>query len=196
MTVPQQIDFSPSAYIIWAAMILLLPAGFLVSAFAAAALHECCHLIALCLFRVQVYRIEVSALGARILTAPLTCSQELICALAGPVGSLLCLSLLRFFPVFAFCGFVQGLYNLLPLYPMDGGRILNCILQLLAPKCADELCSMLRLCAVLFVTVAAILLFFRSDDPMFLLFTLYFLFRTCLPRKTPCKDGSDWVQYS
>ena len=52
--------------------------------------------------------------------------QEALSALAGPAGSFLMLLLCRVFPEAALWGTVQGLFNLLPVYPLDGGRVLRC----------------------------------------------------------------------
>ena len=59
--------------------------------------------------------------------------RELLAAAAGPVGSLSLMLMGRFFPRLALCGLVQGLFNLLPIYPLDGGRILRRALELALP---------------------------------------------------------------
>lgn len=57
--------------------------------------------------------------------------RELLCVLAGPAVSFSLLALARFFPRIAICGLVQGIYNLLPIYPLDGGKALRCMVSLL-----------------------------------------------------------------
>ena len=57
--------------------------------------------------------------------------RELLCALAGPAGSLL-LAMLPV-PKLALCALIQGMFNLLPLEGLDGGRILGCILDMTLP---------------------------------------------------------------
>ena len=59
--------------------------------------------------------------------APLPVGAELVCVLAGPAASLLLLLLVRPFPRLALCGFVQGVYNLLPLGRLDGARAVACL---------------------------------------------------------------------
>ena len=64
----------------------------------------------------------------------MTAGGELLCALAGPFGSLLLALLLRHVPELAICGLIQGVYNLLPLYPLDGGRALRCLFSFAGEK--------------------------------------------------------------
>ena len=133
MTRPFPVDFSMTAgsCILGALMVLILPLKLLLAAISAAAIHELCHLLALLLCSVQIERIKISTGKVLIQTPPIPPLPQLICALAGPMGSFLCLLFARFFPLLSLCGLLQGLFNLLPLYPLDGGRALRCAAQLL-----------------------------------------------------------------
>ena len=120
---------------IFAALLLLtLPLPWLLSAILAASIHEFCHILALLLTKTKIYGLRIGPFGAKIETEPMSRTAELLCAAAGPAGSLCLLVLIRIFPRLALCGAVQGLFNLLPLHPMDGGRILRCGLDLLLRK--------------------------------------------------------------
>lgn len=129
-----KINIAPGAYIAAAAGILLLPLNWLLSAAAAAVIHEFGHFAALKCCRASVFGIEAGLWGAKISTGPLLPWQEIICAAAGPLASLSLLLFAHAAPVMAFIGLFHGIFNLLPFYPMDGGRIVKAFISLLAEK--------------------------------------------------------------
>lgn len=173
---------------------MLLPMPLVLAAFTAAATHECCHLLALLAFRVRIYEIAIQASGARIQTAPMTPGKEFFCAAAGPAGSFLCLLTFRHFPLFALCGFVQGVYNLLPIYPMDGGRMLHSLAILCAPVHAEKIDRFVGALTFFLIAFLCLILWLRTGATAILIICICFVFKTGIGRKTPCKESGHWVQ--
>lgn len=116
-----------------AALLLLLPLRWVLAALSAAAVHELFHIAALLLLGHPVRAMKVGLFGARIVTEPLPEGHELICALAGPLGGLALLGLAKWLPAVSVCALFQSLYNLLPIFPADGGRALRCGVRLFFP---------------------------------------------------------------
>ena len=111
------------------------PMDTFVPFFVSASVHELAHLVVLFAFRVRVYRIKLCMSGAQIVTAPLSYLQELMVALAGPAANGVILMIFHESnPLMAFLNFCLLVYNLLPLYPLDGGRIINSLLHILLPQ--------------------------------------------------------------
>jgi stage IV sporulation protein FB len=136
------ISFSCGFFLSLAAMVLLLPLQWIMSAIFAAAIHELFHYVALQIFDARTGRILIRSWGAEMPAESVSRGRELICALAGPFGGLLLIPLLPIFPRLALCALVQSLYNLLPIYPLDGGRALQCFCALvLPPTYAAWVCS-------------------------------------------------------
>ena len=119
---------SPSACILAAMMLLLLPLRWIICALIAAVFHEICHALAVYFCGGKIEELSVGDRGAVMRADALHPVKKLICVLAGPIGGLLLVLLVRWIPRIAFCALVQSAYNLLPIYPLDGGRALRCIL--------------------------------------------------------------------
>ena len=125
-----ELECTAGFYIGIALAILLLPWEVLAAFLVASGFHEFCHIVALRCCHVPIRQIKLSAFGAKIETAAMIPEQELVCAAVGPIASLLLVFLAHWFPILAIFGLCQGLFNLLPIYPMDGGRVVRSIFLL------------------------------------------------------------------
>lgn len=110
------------AYLLLALWILVVPIRWAAAALTAACVHELGHLAALRLWGVKVFEIEIDIFGAKIETAPMDNGQELACALAGPLAGLTLCALWKWLPSLSIWALTQSVFNLLPIYPLDGGR--------------------------------------------------------------------------
>lgn len=185
---PVNISLSAAACIGGCLLILLAPLHLVFSFYIAATIHEFFHILMLQRFHVPIYSISIGINGAAIHSAPLAPREEFLCAAAGPLGSFICLLLLRAAPTIALCGLIQGIYNLLPVYPMDGGRMIRCLCQRYCPHRSDSICRAAAVITVLLLCSFCIYLYLRSSDYLYCVIALYFLFQTCLKRKIPCKE--------
>ncbi len=173
---------------LWGALLLLtVPLPWLLAAGLAMAVHEACHYAAIRLLGGQARGFRLGPRGALMETSALTPGRELLCALAGPGGSMALGLLLPVLPRTALCGILQGCYNLLPLFPLDGGRILRCLGTLTGWERAAawvERCLLLLLCLL---ALAAALWLRLGLLPILGVAALFL-------GKIPCKPGPLGVQ--
>ena len=174
----KRIEIQPGFCILWAFLILTLPMKFLGSALLAAIFHEACHALAVRCLGGRILNMTIAAGGMVMEVSEQDAKGECLCALAGPAGSFL-LAILPF-PTLALCGLVQGLFNLLPIMPLDGGRILGCILEMTVPRHREKI----EICMELLLFIGSIIL-----GPWAVLLWLCLVFR-----KFPCKPWGKRVQ--
>ena len=116
-------------WIVLGLAVLLLPLRVLLGIFLAAAVHELGHLAAMYFLGVPILGINLHPGGARIEAGPMEPGEEIICALAGPVAGALVIFAWKWFPELAVAGLVQTVFNLIPIYPLDGGRVVRLVLD-------------------------------------------------------------------
>lgn len=119
----------PEFLVILAFTLLVFPFQWITAWILASLFHEFCHYIALRLSGCSVFQIQVSLNGAVMDTDLTDETREILCALAGPVGGLLLIFAGRWCPRLALCGLFQSAYNLIPIYPLDGGRAVSGVLR-------------------------------------------------------------------
>ncbi len=108
-------------------MILLLYLGALL-------LHETAHLIMAKMLGCEISEIKLLPYGCRMSIVSIDSPwDELMIALSGPVCSLICFMGCRLIPAaagFAKANMYIAMINLLPAYPLDGGRAINALLTM------------------------------------------------------------------
>ena len=170
----------PEAFFLGAMCLYLLPFQWVIGASAAAVVHEIAHLAALRITGASICSVTVGALGAKIETGPLEAGQEVLCSLAGPLGSFSMLLFCRVFPEAALWGLAQGLFNLIPVYPMDGGRAIRCFLPDTITRWVEKISLSLLLVTGIWMR--------------WLWFSVFILALGCMERKYPCKATEKAVQ--
>jgi len=111
--------------------ILILVVGI----FGSVALHELGHSVVARAKGGYIHEIVLYPFGgaAKISNIPKRPLDEILVALAGPAVSLLLALLFRQFELLWFLGYLNGMlffFNILPVFPMDGGRVLRATLTL------------------------------------------------------------------
>lgn len=150
---------SAGALVMLTMLLFGLPLPWLAAASVAAMVHEAGHYIAILLLGGGGAGIRFYATSAKMCLPQMGRCRELVCTLAGPVFGLVLAALYPWLPRTALCALGQSAFNLLPVYPLDGGRSMHCILQMiLPPPKAERVANVIELsvrCAVVCGAIVA-----------------------------------------
>lgn len=152
-----------------------------------ALLHECGHIFCAARMGFTCEKISLMPYGAAAIcdTDGISAKDEVKLALSGPaVNALICVAtagLWWFFPVtYAYtdtvfnASLVMLLINLLPAYPLDGGRVLRCIMGAFLTKKAAVVT--LRVLSVVLAALFVLVFFFAVKNITFLTFAVFLVF--------------------
>ncbi len=140
------------SFILWASLLFYLRPELVLPFLGAALLHEAGHCVMLCLMGRPPENVTLTFFGARMKTQFLSYRQMLLAAAAGPLFSLLLGLLLPVFPMLGAYSLFLGLFNLLPVAGLDGGKMLKSLLLLFLPLEQAE-----RLSTITSVALSALL---------------------------------------
>lgn len=182
----------PSALLTPALFLLLTDTPILLAALLPAALlHELAHYAVLRLCGVRAARFTLTGLGASLYVPELhrlSYGAELLSAAAGPLMNLLLWVLLSLtgreeLTLFAGAQMVLGVLNLLPVRPMDGGRILwLATAYLTEPYTADRVAAAVGLAASSALLALCLWLVLTTGSGLFLLLgALWLAYRSLTP---------------
>jgi len=154
--------------VIVALSLFVIPMQWVVGWLFAAILHELSHIMAMQIMRIKIVSVTLKQSGAVIKTEAMMPYQELLCALCGPLGGLVTFILTRrSFPQVALCALVQAAYNLIPIYPLDGGRALRCAFAcILGSECAMLLSNCISVACIVLVAVITVCILCQWDGKL------------------------------
>lgn len=147
------------SFILWSSLLFYLRPELVLPFLGAALLHELGHCAALCLMGRPPENVTLTFFGARMETSFLSYRQTLLAAAAGPLLSLLLGLSLPVFPMLGAYSLFLGLFNLLPIAGLDGGKILKSLLLLyLPPELAEPVSAVTSIVLSALLCLAAVLL--------------------------------------
>lgn len=184
----------PEALFLLALMLLVFPLRWILGFLTAVSVHELGHYLAIRFCGGCIYSFQIGIWGMRMETSALSAIQEFWASLAGPICGLILMIFCRKIPEIAICAGFQSVYNLLPVYPLDGGRALRSFLCWAFPEEVGERISSIAqtvFSVILFAVVLLIAIVLKLKMvPLVLLIWVWIRVR----RKRPCKPTRKRLQ--
>lgn len=162
-----------------------------------AVLHEFGHLLAGLLLKLKSEKVEVIPIGVRIVfklnmrdfnkkigESNVYEIKKIIVAFAGPLTNFILIYIVSKLDIdiiqkinLVYANFLLVIVNLLPIFPLDGGRILYGVIRLFCGKQkAESVMNIVSILMLFFVTILGIVAFFYNRNIAIFLFLFYIYF--------------------
>ena len=193
MPSPNKIKFQLDSWVpvYWAVLLLTIPLKPLACILVSITVHELFHFLAAMILKIPVISIKIHVLRIKMTVNNMSNLQEMICALAGPLGGFFLAGIFHKYPLLSLCALLHSVFNLIPLYPLDGGRAMCSLIGLLFPREKSEwLCRLFQwmILSLLFAACLYGSYRYHTGAPLFLLTVII------LQIKIPCKENFIGVQ--
>ena len=188
------VGITGGACICLAFSLLILPIQWIIAWIIAALVHELCHGIAIVFCGGEITGLRLGQSGAIMEIGDIPPGREWLCTMAGPIGSSLLILLFPYFPRVAFCAMIHCAYNLLPIYPLDGGRALRCALSRCSEKTRHEICTILETITITSLALFSLYLTFCMKLGVIPPVVVFILWIRAKSGKTPCKEPTFRLQ--
>lgn len=162
-------------------MLIFDKSGLILVSLFCGVLHESGHILALILLRKKTINLKVALSGISLSKDSLNLNffQELFVLIAGPSANLiLCFVLLLTKNLNYFFAFslISCIFNCIPIKPLDGGRILECILlKKFSDVSTYKIMRILSFFALTVVFLSSILILLNNKSNLSLLFISVYL---------------------
>lgn len=173
-------------FIFLAISVILIPIKWVLCWLIAQFFHELFHIAALKISKYNITSVRIGINGIVINGDFNERIPMIFCALAGPCAGIILFSFFGNHSSLGLCGLCQSAFNLLPVFPLDGGRALMILcIRLVGPQfglkffCVSEL-------VFLTVGAAAFIYLFAFVSRMYFLFLsvcVYFLLKKLLAKR-------------
>lgn len=149
-------------------------------------IHELGHVFAGIILGKKIEKLEFLAIGCRVKFLEEDNDKkeirEILIAAAGPLTNLIFVLILMLIPLdiiykdlYIYANFLIGIFNLLPIYPLDGGRILKNVLKINENNLSVEeiINNVSNITMIILTMISSILIFYYKN--IFIFITVIYL---------------------